>query len=192
MIGNAGDGWTDERVEALKKLWAEGYSASQVAEQLGGITRNGVLSKVHRLKLSGDQPRTTHHKQVSRAKEPMPKPIGTVGNIPLPEVEPVILTIKTYRKICGLPAALLQRAERQCCFPLGGEPWEEDFHFCTNERLSGKGAQYCEGHQTIMSSKGAPKRSHEWYVQRHEWAKNNPMLDMGREVLNYFEKVVAA
>ncbi len=45
--------WTDERVELLKKLWAEGLSASQIAGQLGGISRNGVIGKVHRLSLSG-------------------------------------------------------------------------------------------------------------------------------------------
>ena len=45
--------WTDERVEQLKKLWTEGLSASQIAAQLGGVSRNAVIGKVHRLKLSG-------------------------------------------------------------------------------------------------------------------------------------------
>ena len=45
--------WTDERVELLKKLWADGLSASQIAGELGGITRNAVIGKVHRLGLSG-------------------------------------------------------------------------------------------------------------------------------------------
>src|SRR5947209_17519794 len=44
--------WTDERVERLKKLWADGLSASQIAGELGGITRNAVIGKVHRLGLS--------------------------------------------------------------------------------------------------------------------------------------------
>ncbi|MGZ6013165.1 MAG: GcrA family cell cycle regulator, partial [Caulobacteraceae bacterium] len=46
-------GWTDERVETLKKLWLDGLSASQIAKQLGGVTRNAVIGKVHRLGLSG-------------------------------------------------------------------------------------------------------------------------------------------
>jgi len=46
-------GWTEERVELLKKLWADGLSASQIAAELGGITRNAVIGKVHRLGLSG-------------------------------------------------------------------------------------------------------------------------------------------
>ena len=47
-------GWTEDRVGALKKLWLEGQSASQIAKQLGGgVTRNAVIGKVHRLGLSG-------------------------------------------------------------------------------------------------------------------------------------------
>ncbi|EAR51495.1 hypothetical protein OG2516_17281 [Oceanicola granulosus HTCC2516] len=44
--------WTDERVELLKKMWSEGQSASQIAKELGGVTRNAVIGKVHRLGLS--------------------------------------------------------------------------------------------------------------------------------------------
>ena len=45
--------WTDERVELLKKLWNDGLSASQIAAELGNVTRNAVIGKVHRLGLSG-------------------------------------------------------------------------------------------------------------------------------------------
>ena len=44
--------WTEDRVETLRKLWAEGLSASQIAAQLGSVSRNAVIGKVHRLKLS--------------------------------------------------------------------------------------------------------------------------------------------
>ncbi len=44
--------WSDERVETLKKMWGEGQSASQIAKELGGVTRNAVIGKVHRLGLS--------------------------------------------------------------------------------------------------------------------------------------------
>ncbi|WP_285293746.1 GcrA family cell cycle regulator [Aureimonas altamirensis] len=43
--------WTDERIETLKRLWSEGHSASQIAGELGGVSRNAVIGKVHRLKL---------------------------------------------------------------------------------------------------------------------------------------------
>ena len=70
--------WTDERVEQLKKLWSDGLSASQIAAELGGITRNAVIGKVHRLGLSGRtkapstaaprprKPRATHMMRVAR------------------------------------------------------------------------------------------------------------------------------
>src|SRR5262245_35720412 len=45
--------WSDERVEQLKSLWTEGLSASQIARALGGVTRNAVIGKVHRLALAG-------------------------------------------------------------------------------------------------------------------------------------------
>jgi GcrA cell cycle regulator len=53
MMVDAGASWSDERVELLKKLWNDGLSASQIAAQMGGVTRNAVIGKVHRLGLSG-------------------------------------------------------------------------------------------------------------------------------------------
>ena len=44
--------WTDERVETLKRMWIEGQSASQIAKELGGVTRNAVIGKIHRLGMS--------------------------------------------------------------------------------------------------------------------------------------------
>jgi len=45
--------WTHERIEELKKLWEAGYTASNIATEIGGITRNAVIGKAHRLGLSG-------------------------------------------------------------------------------------------------------------------------------------------
>ncbi len=67
--------WTDERVEMLKKLWAEGLSASQIAAKLGGVTRNAVIGKVHRLKLS------------ARVTKPV-KPAGVKTKRPLSGARP--------------------------------------------------------------------------------------------------------
>ncbi|OIQ25824.1 MAG: GcrA cell cycle regulator [Alphaproteobacteria bacterium MedPE-SWcel] len=73
--------WTDERVELLKKMWGEGQSASQIAKELGGVTRNAVIGKVHRLGLSN---RTTGGaKAAAEPKEkPAPKPA------PKPKAQP--------------------------------------------------------------------------------------------------------
>ena len=94
--------WTDERVEALRKLWAEGLSASQIAAQLGGVTRNAVIGKVHRLKLSGRgratasparQKKTaqaTSIKPQQRTTAPAPRPVShSIGSND--EVAPVVL-----------------------------------------------------------------------------------------------------
>jgi GcrA cell cycle regulator len=51
--------WTDERVDVLKKMWGEGQSASVIAKELGGVTRNAVIGKVHRLGLSNRITSTT-------------------------------------------------------------------------------------------------------------------------------------
>lgn len=76
--------WTDERVELLKKMWGEGQSASQIAKELGGVTRNAVIGKVHRLGLSN---RTTGAKSGSEAKE-KPAAKATAKPKPQPKTEP--------------------------------------------------------------------------------------------------------
>lgn len=53
MPNNGTSKWTDERIELLKKLWADGLSCSQIAGALPGFTRNAIIGKVHRLGLSG-------------------------------------------------------------------------------------------------------------------------------------------
>ena len=60
--------WTDERVELLKKLWGEGQSASQITKELGGVTRNAVIGKVHRLGLSNRATGGTATKTEAKAK----------------------------------------------------------------------------------------------------------------------------
>ncbi len=72
--------WTDERVELLKRMWAEGQSASQIAKELGGVTRNAVIGKVHRLGLSnrvGDAPAREEEAEAApapAAATPQPAP----------------------------------------------------------------------------------------------------------------------
>ena len=61
--------WTDDRVEILTKLWGEGLSASQIARELGDVTRNAVIGKVHRLGLAG-RASPTRPKSRIRHREP--------------------------------------------------------------------------------------------------------------------------
>ena len=60
--------WTDDRVEILKKLWVEGQSASQIAKELGGVTRNAVIGKVHRLGLSNRASSSSSSKSDTKSK----------------------------------------------------------------------------------------------------------------------------
>ena len=75
--------WTDERVELLKKMWGEGQSASQIAKELGGVTRNAVIGKVHRLGLSN---RTTVGAPTKA--EPKAKAAAPAATPPKPEPKP--------------------------------------------------------------------------------------------------------
>ena len=60
--------WTDDRVEILKKLWVEGQSASQIAKELGGVTRNAVIGKVHRFGLSNRATSSSSSKSDTKSK----------------------------------------------------------------------------------------------------------------------------
>jgi len=71
-------GWTEERVELLKKLWMEGLSASQIAGVLGeGVTRNAVIGKVHRLKLSGRAKPASSAPRVRTAPRPAARRVAS-------------------------------------------------------------------------------------------------------------------
>ncbi|MEM8732385.1 MAG: GcrA family cell cycle regulator [Pseudomonadota bacterium] len=78
--------WNDERVELLKKMWSEGQSASQIAKELGGVTRNAVIGKVHRLGLSnrngsggqGESAAKPKPSKVKSAAKPAVKPKASV------------------------------------------------------------------------------------------------------------------
>lgn len=78
VSGAQAAGWTDERVELLKKLWMEGLSASQIAGELGeGVTRNAVIGKVHRLKLSARAKPTNSAPRARPAARPAPRRVAS-------------------------------------------------------------------------------------------------------------------
>ena len=78
VSGAQSAGWTDERVETLKKLWMEGLSASQIAGELGeGVTRNAVIGKVHRLKLSARAKPTNSAPRARPAARPAPRRVAS-------------------------------------------------------------------------------------------------------------------
>ncbi|WP_343313540.1 GcrA family cell cycle regulator [Brucella sp. BE17] len=174
--------WTDERVELLKKLWSEGLSASQIAAQLGGVSRNAVIGKVHRLKLSGRGKTTT--------TAPRSKKVNTVAATPRPAAQhasgahTTTMRTATSTRTVGATAlkmdydtdvvaeavikpasdvvvpisrhlTLLQLSERTCKWPIG-DPLNEDFHFCGHE--SGESSPYCSYHSRLAFQPTSERR----------------------------------
>jgi GcrA cell cycle regulator len=137
--------WTDERVEVLKKLWSEGLSASQIAKELGGVTRNAVIGKVHRLGLSG---RATPSRPPSRiVRTPRPRPslrpaLRLAGAAaPPPPLPPIPVDPQPMPN--GEFATVLDLSEHICKWPIG-DPGDPRFQFCGRKTKSG--APYCEAH----------------------------------------------
>jgi len=156
--------WTDERIEQLKKLWADGLSASQIANQIGGVSRNAVIGKVHRLKLSsrGRTPTTP-----SRPKKPAKTAItGRVPLRPAPTRGPIAvgataLAIDPFAEAAVQPIVrpaveviappsrqlkLIELTERTCKWPIG-DPLHEEFHFCGND--TAETGPYCGYHARV-------------------------------------------
>jgi GcrA cell cycle regulator len=147
--------WTDDRVELLKKLWADGLSASQIAGELGGITRNAVIGKVHRLGLSGrakapssSVPRQRKPRAPSMFRAPRAMMRGnTALAMPAydyePEPEPELL--ENIIPI-GQRCTLLELDSEKCHWPIG-DPGQPDFFFCGGKTPNGN--PYCGYHARI-------------------------------------------
>ena len=158
--------WTDERVETLKKLWQEGHSASQIAKTLGGVTRNAVIGKVHRLGLSGraapSQPTRPLYKP-ARPSRPASSHERVVNDRPStprrsePAARPVISNpVTPYVETPGT-ATVLTLGSKMCKWPIG-DPSSDAFSFCG--RVASDGAPYCVEHARVayQPSQKAKKR----------------------------------
>jgi GcrA cell cycle regulator len=144
--------WTDERVETLKKLWSEGLSASQIAAELGGVTRNAVIGKVHRLGLSGRakspstaaprprKPRT--HGQVLRVARPSVRGNTALAHVYELDVEAEPELVDNVIPL-GQRRTLLELTEETCRWPIG-DPGHADFFFCGGRTVSS--LPYCAYH----------------------------------------------
>jgi GcrA cell cycle regulator len=149
--------WTDERVELLKKLWAEGLSASQIAAELGSITRNAVIGKVHRLGLSGraktvssPAPRPRKPRPVTEAR-PRPMVHGNTALAPVYhpviEQEPEDLPDPVANVIpMADRCTILDLTEFTCRWPVG-DPGKPDFFYCGSHTKIG--LPYCAYHSRI-------------------------------------------
>ncbi|MEO8811367.1 MAG: GcrA family cell cycle regulator [Caulobacteraceae bacterium] len=142
-------GWTDERVETLRKLWLDGQSASQIAKALGGVTRNAVIGKVHRLGLSGRAAPSQPARASFKAPRP-PRPV--VASTPLhrraAEARPVMIAQASAAPYVEEPgtATVLTLGAHMCKWPIG-DPSTESFTFCG--RRSGGEGPYCVEHARL-------------------------------------------
>ncbi len=138
--------WNDERVELLKKFWSEGLSASQIASKMGGVTRNAVIGKVHRLGLSG---------RAAPAKPQRGCDAGMQMNAPAPQVfarkpiEPLLDEpefIAPAVLVSGDLTTVATLKGKMCKWPIG-DPAKDDFHFCGQSAPTGK--PYCAYHAHV-------------------------------------------
>nr|WP_316652083.1 GcrA family cell cycle regulator [uncultured Gellertiella sp.] len=169
--------WTDERVEKLKKLWSEGLSASQIAAQLGGVSRNAVIGKVHRLSLPG---RAKAGGSAPSTAARTPKRTTSAPRAPnyAARATNAASTSTTTRTVTRAQGATMVREEveidaveemhfvpasnvvvpisrrlelveltERTCKWPVGDPLKEDFHFCGND--SPDSSPYCGYHQKL-------------------------------------------
>ena len=129
--------WTEEREEKVKKLWAEGLSASQIAAQLGDVSRNAVIGKVHRLNLAsrskGGRPRAPGAPRASRAKSAASAPASALVQTSTPYVPAAQASAHARAAMVIAPVSLrltlTELTEHTCKWPIG-DPLKDDFSFC--------------------------------------------------------------
>jgi GcrA cell cycle regulator len=177
------NGWTDDRVAILKKLWTEGLSASQIAKQLGGVTRNAVIGKVHRLGLAG---RAAPSRPVKRITVPIARVRPVAASTPIaaasllakaarskeaeltieagvaPDADTLAAAqppkpIKPKARVVrdGEIIGVLQLGPNMCKWPIG-DPGDSDFGFCGSQCSSA--AVYCEEHAAIAFQPAMARR----------------------------------
>ncbi len=125
--------WSDDRVTLLKRLWGEGKTAAEIAKELGeGVTRNAVIGKAHRLKLSSRMsPIQQNTKKVKTDSAP---PIQRRSMKKIPIFKGKELKMEDLR-------------EKMCRWPNGDPQKAEEFSFCGCDIV--EGLPYCADHASI-------------------------------------------
>lgn len=146
--------WTDERVSALTKLWNEGLSATQCAKQLGGVSRNAVIGKVHRLRLSNRaEPSAPARAPRTPAPPRVPKPRMTKPARPAPgraAAKPVAAVdqarpARAFTVEEPGTATIVSLSAHACKWPIG-DPSSDGFTLCGRFK---EGGPYCTEHARV-------------------------------------------
>lgn len=169
--------WNSDRTDLCVKLWNDGLSASQVADRLGGVSRNAVIGKIHRLGLAHTKPRSTRHATVHARRRVEPKypaqvrrvsdratnkgprpgtsfrPESKLPNAPLVSASPLPPEPPKPSKLFKL----VDLEDNQCRFPFG-DPKSKDFGFCGCVKAAG--SSYCPGHARLATNAVQPVVRH--------------------------------
>lgn len=165
--------WSEERTATLKKLWLEGLSASQVARQLGGVSRSAVIGKVHRL---GITVRETPVRQRASSIR-VPSRVASRQR-PVREATSVARPAAAFERVEeGLPptSGILGLGAHSCRWPIG-HPDSEDFGFCGRSKVSARGS-YCEQHsQGAFRRVGSNEALEAWALKGVNEKRVQPIL----------------
>lgn len=136
--------WNDERVEMLKKLWAEGLSATEIGKRMN-TSKNAIIGKAHRMGLPS-RPSPIRTKDRAKPKKSTPKKtaqpvVEPVKSQPEPKPEP-----KPAKEPAQEHSPVLTTKRGQCAWPFS-DPDKPDFRFCGKPALCGK--PYCQEHYDI-------------------------------------------
>ncbi len=132
--------WTEEKVAKLKELWGKGNTASQIAEIIGGISRNAVIGKAHRLNLSAKIKTRTSSNINNNFKSNNQNNINKLTRGRKSRFKSLIID-KDFEP--ENPKQLEELNENSCKWPIG-HPNEKSFYFCG--RTSLKDFSYCRLH----------------------------------------------
>jgi GcrA cell cycle regulator len=145
-IRHGNTSWTDERVVTVRRLWADGLSASQISVELGGATRNAVIGKLHRLGLMRND--RTRRPTIARTPKSPQLRNATKIRAKLAQTDPGMSDyVPAAAPVAANPIfSLFELEPTHCRWPLG-EPEQPGFHYCGGQALDGR--SYCRSHHRI-------------------------------------------
>ena len=161
--------WNEEKVEKLKELWGKGSTASQIAEIIGGISRNAVIGKAHRLNLSS-KIKTRNASSSQSFDNSSEENSSKQRRGPKSKFQSLIIE-KDFEP--ENPKKLEELDESSCKWPIG-HPEEESFYFCGRSSL--KDFSYCKLHLL--------------YAYQPKGRKEEPVADKDEEAPQYIDKKI--